>query len=139
MKMQPAVVDQRKVTSERLQEPEGEGKEGPCHMFSLCTSHQLVQAESRSAGGMYEGSVESSSLSCDMYAGRLFLHEAPWSATSWKDPEVQELLSRKEVRIVAGPMCRWVMMSTDKRGSMLREKGNRMDDELRSPRCAIGG
>ena len=60
-------------------------------------------------------------VSCEMYrkqydAGRWFLHEAPWSATSWKDPEVQELLSRKGVRIVRGPMCRWGMVSTDKRG-----------------------
>ena len=59
--------------------------------------------------------------SCSFYrkqlkAGRLFLHEAPWNATSWKDPEVKELTDRSDTYLVRGPMCRWEMMATDRRG-----------------------
>ena len=48
-------------------------------------------------------------------AGRFFLHEAPWSAASWKDPEVRDLSERPDVYTVRGPMCRWVV-ATDRRG-----------------------
>ena len=51
-----------------------------------------------------------------LQAGRFFLHEAPWSATSWKDPEVRELTERSDVYTVQGPMCRWAMVATDRRG-----------------------
>ena len=59
--------------------------------------------------------------SCSFYrkqlkAGCLFLHEAPWNATSWKDPEVKELTDRPDTYLVRGPMCRWEMMATDRRG-----------------------
>ena len=49
-------------------------------------------------------------------AGRFFLREAPWSATSWKDPEVRDLSERPDVYTVRGPMCRWAMVATDRRG-----------------------
>ena len=59
--------------------------------------------------------------SCSFYrkqlkAGRLFLHEAPWNATSWKDPEVKELADRPDTYLVRGTMCRWEMMATDRCG-----------------------
>ena len=41
---------------------------------------------------------------------------APWSATSWKDPEVKELFDREDVYLVRGPMCRWSRESTARRG-----------------------
>ena len=44
------------------------------------------------------------------------MHEAPWNATSWKDPEVKELTDRPDTYLVRGPMCRWEMMATDRRG-----------------------
>ena len=54
-------------------------------------------------------------VSCDAYQrqldrGKLFLHEAPDSADSWKEPCVQTLLNKDGVFQVRGPMCRWGMM-----------------------------
>ena len=67
-----------------------------------------------------EKALEHLHNSCRVYrkqldAGRLFLHEAPWNATSWKDPEVKELTDRPDTYLVRGPMCRWEM-ATDRRG-----------------------
>ena len=40
---------------------------------------------------------------------RFFLHEHPWGATSWSEPEVQKLMNDERVYVVKGPMCRWKM------------------------------
>ena len=48
--------------------------------------------------------------------GPKFLHEAPWAATSWKDEKVEALAEEDGVFVVKGPMCRWQMMATDRRG-----------------------
>ena len=58
---------------------------------------------------------------CDAYevqlnAGRYFLHEAPWSASSWNDERVERIASRDDVYTVRGPMCKWGMQATDRRG-----------------------
>ena len=47
---------------------------------------------------------------------RRFLHEAPWAATGWKDKKIEALAKEDGVFVVKGPMCRWQMMATDKRG-----------------------
>ena len=93
----------------------------PCHMFSLLQNISWYKLSPEVRERRMKEALNHLHVSCEMYrkqydAGRWFLHEAPWSATSWKDPEVQELLSREGVRVVRGPMCRWGMMSTDKRG-----------------------
>ena len=38
-----------------------------------------------------------------------FRHEHPYSATSWKTPEVQEILGMEGVRTVRGDMCAFGM------------------------------
>ena len=48
--------------------------------------------------------------------GRYFLHEAPWTAKSWEEPEIQALVNDPRCFKVKGPMCRWDMWATDKRG-----------------------
>ncbi len=49
-------------------------------------------------------------------AGRYFLHEHPDSAESWKDGEMMNLMDVEGVYVVKGPMCRWEMQATDRRG-----------------------
>ena len=43
-------------------------------------------------------------------------NEAPWGATSWKDERVEAISSRDDVYVVRGPMCKWGMTATDRRG-----------------------
>ena len=47
--------------------------------------------------------------------GRHFLHEHPVHASSWRMPEVRELMNDGKVHLVQGPMCRWRMTATDDR------------------------
>ncbi len=47
--------------------------------------------------------------------GRIFLHEHPWSASSWSEPEIVALSERPDVYVVKGPMCRWEMTATDRK------------------------
>ena len=42
--------------------------------------------------------------------GRYFLHEHPWSASSWQDEYVKEVMNMDGVQVVKGPMCKWDMM-----------------------------
>ena len=60
-------------------------------------------------------------VSCKAYTkqmdeGRLFLHEHPKGAESWKEPEMQTLMNDPRTFVVQGPMCRWKMMSQDSQG-----------------------
>ena len=49
--------------------------------------------------------------------GRWLLHEHPNSASSWKLPEVQELMNDLGIQKTAGHMCRYGMQSMDEHGS----------------------
>ena len=40
-----------------------------------------------------------------MDQGRYFLHEHPWSASSWKEPCIQSLVQDPRVNVVKGDMC----------------------------------
>ncbi|CAK0859186.1 unnamed protein product [Prorocentrum cordatum] len=51
-------------------------------------------------------------------AGKLCLHEAPWSASSWHRPSVQEVIQLAGVFLVHGHMCRWHMQATDSNGKL---------------------
>ena len=48
--------------------------------------------------------------------GRLFLHEHPWSAASWKEPEMAALAADPRCIVVRGAMCAWGMMAHDDEG-----------------------
>ena len=49
--------------------------------------------------------------------GRWFLHEHPWSATSWQDEKVVEVASMPGVIIVQGDMCAWGLEAEDQKGT----------------------
>ena len=48
--------------------------------------------------------------------GRKFLHEHPWSASSWSRPSVREVLKLPGVRLERGDQCRFGASSVDKDG-----------------------
>lgn len=48
-----------------------------------------------------------------MQRGRYFLHEHPWTASSWNEDVVKELREDPRVYVVKGPMCRWRMKPKD--------------------------
>ena len=48
--------------------------------------------------------------------GRWFLHEHPWSATSWQDKRVMEVASLPGVFIARGEMCVWGLKAADPDG-----------------------
>lgn len=39
--------------------------------------------------------------------GGYFLHERPKESTSWQEPEVQEMVERKDTYLVQSPMCKF--------------------------------
>ena len=93
----------------------------PCHMFSVLQNISWHKISPGIRNKRMNEALHYLHTSCELYkkqyeAGRWFLHEAPWGAASWKDPEIQELASRPGVQKVRGPMCRWEMSATDKRG-----------------------
>ena len=49
-------------------------------------------------------------------AGRLFIHEHPWSAKSWDEPAMRELCEEIGVIKVRGDMCRFGMKQTNREG-----------------------
>eukprot|EP00959_Pyramimonas_sp_CCMP1952_P163998 3428733-Pyramimonas_sp.AAC.1 len=66
-------------------------------------------------------------------AGKLYLHEAPWSASSWHRPSVQEVMQLAGAFLVHGPMCRWHMRATDSNGQLgfvPQETGSLTSSEL---------
>ena len=48
--------------------------------------------------------------------GRFFLQEHPWSAASWKEPEMAALASDPRCYVVRGAVCAWGMKSVDDDG-----------------------
>ena len=93
----------------------------PCDQFSQLQNINKYRVSPDKRREKMDRAVAHLNTACRFYrkqlqAGRFFLHEAPWSATSWKDPEVRELTERPDVYTVRGPMCRWAMVATDRRG-----------------------
>ena len=93
----------------------------PCDQFSHLQNINKYRVSPDQRKIRMDKALEHLLNSCSFYrkqlkAGRLFLHEAPWNATSWKDPEVKALTDRPDTYLVRGPMCRWEMMATDRRG-----------------------
>ena len=93
----------------------------PCHMFSVLQNISWRKISPEIRNKRMDEALHHLHTSCDLYrkqydAGRWFRHEAPWGAASWKDPEIQELAAGPGVWKVRGPMCRWEMSATDKRG-----------------------
>ncbi|CAK0796647.1 unnamed protein product [Prorocentrum cordatum] len=49
---------------------------------------------------------------------RWFLHERPWSASSWSDPDAAALASEPGVYVVRGDMCSWDLRAENENGEM---------------------
>ena len=61
--------------------------------------------------------------------GRYFLHEAPWAATSWKDPKVVELARSSHGQRADVQMGNASNRPQRVARNRLCEKGDRLDDE----------
>ena len=71
----------------------------PCDQFSQLQNINKYRVSPDKRREKMDRAVAHLNAACRFYrtqlqAGRFFLHEAPWSATSWKDPEVRELTER---------------------------------------------
>ena len=93
----------------------------PCHMFSQLQNLNWRNMAPDVRKKKMDEAVHHLHTSVELYvkqhrSGRKFLHEAPWAATNWKDEKVEALANEDGVFVVKGPMCRWQMMATDRRG-----------------------
>ena len=52
-----------------------------------------------------------------MNAGRYWLHEHPWGATSWQIPEMDELLHDPRVQVAYADQCQFGLTSKIRAGS----------------------
>ena len=94
---------------------------------SPCTYHSAARTRSNSRRDPLVVKAEVAeadalnATSCAFYekqlaCGRLFLHEAPHSALSWKVKEMMALSGKDGVYRVTGPMCRWKLAQRDEEG-----------------------
>jgi hypothetical protein len=92
-----------------------------------CTYHSAARTRSNSLRDLLVVKAEVAeadaliATSCEFYekqlaCGRLFLHEAPHSALSWKVKEMVNLSGRDGVFRVTGPMWRWKLVQRDEEG-----------------------
>lgn len=93
----------------------------PCEAFSPLLRISKGKRDPAAVAAQKEKGLKMFRVACRNYRmqydrGRYFLHEHPWPAESWNEPEMQELLTLPGVRKVKGPMCRWDMRAEDKRG-----------------------
>ena len=93
----------------------------PCHLFSKLQAISWNKIPPEIREKRLKEALHHLHTSCDVYEkqiqqGRYFLHEAPWGATSWKDERVERISSRGDVYVVRGPMCKWGLTATDRRG-----------------------
>ncbi|CAK9049785.1 Retrovirus-related Pol polyprotein from transposon TNT 1-94 [Includes: Protease [Durusdinium trenchii] len=102
----------------------------PCGSFSplqnLSKSKRTPEENERiRQEGLTHLRVACKSYLKQMNEGRIFLHEHPKGASSWKEPEVQMLINDPRVILVEGPMCRWGMKATDQQGEGFVRKETR--------------
>jgi len=93
----------------------------PCNLFSRLQYISWYKLPPEVREKRMKEALHHLHTACDAYevqlnAGRYFLHEAPWSASSWNDERVERIASRDDVYTVRGPMCKWGMQATDRRG-----------------------
>ena len=93
-----------------------------CTAFSQIMALNWDKMAPEERGKMIHEGVEHLKFVCSMYKwqhrdGRLFLHEHPWGAWSWKLECVQDLLNSCGVRSVRSDMCRFNMTSVDVDGT----------------------
>ena len=90
----------------------------------MCTMFSTLQALTRWTPvkeEMYQQSVAHMEWTCRLYekqieAGRIFLHEQPAGATSWKLGCVKRLASRDDVYLVTADQCMYGQVARDRKG-----------------------
>ena len=95
----------------------------PCTTFSPLRritnkkrSKEMVRHEEEVGRLRLTRALECCKLQASM--GGYFLHEHPKGSSSWKLPEVQELVEREGMYLVQSPMCRFGMKMKDMNGNM---------------------
>ncbi|CAK0821340.1 unnamed protein product, partial [Prorocentrum cordatum] len=93
----------------------------PCEKFSLLRGLSAKFRTDEQEAAEMEEARHHLKVAVDTYwrqlrkPGRYFLHEHPWSARSWNEDIVKELVAHPGVFTVKGPMCRWGMKLTNPR------------------------
>ncbi|CAK0880049.1 unnamed protein product, partial [Prorocentrum cordatum] len=93
----------------------------PCEKFSLLRGLSAKFRTDEQEAAEMEEARHHLKVAVDAYwrqlrkPGRYFLHEHPWSARSWNEDIVRELVAHPGVFTVKGPMCRWGMKLTNPR------------------------
>ncbi|CAK0826208.1 unnamed protein product, partial [Prorocentrum cordatum] len=93
----------------------------PCEKFSLLRGLSAKFRTDEQGAAEMEEARHHLKVAVDAYwrqlrkPGRYFLHEHPWSARSWNEDIVKELVAHPGVFTVKGPMCRWGMKLTNPR------------------------
>ncbi|CAK0813925.1 unnamed protein product [Prorocentrum cordatum] len=93
----------------------------PCEKFSLLRGLSAKFRTDEQEAAEMEEARHHLKVAVDAYwrqlrkPGRYFLHEHPWSARSWNEDIVKELVAHPGVFTVKGPMCRWGMKLTNPR------------------------
>ncbi|CAK0888487.1 unnamed protein product [Prorocentrum cordatum] len=93
----------------------------PCEKFSLLRGLSAKFRTDEQEAAEMEEARHHLKVAVDAYwrqlrkPGRYFLHEHPWSARSWDEDIIKELVAHPGVFTVKGPMCRWGMKLTNPR------------------------
>ncbi|CAK0809617.1 unnamed protein product, partial [Prorocentrum cordatum] len=93
----------------------------PCEKFSLLRGLSAKFRTDEQEAAEMEEARHHLKVAVDAYwrqlrkPGRYFLHEHPWSARSWNEDIVKELVAHPGVFTVKGPVCRWGMKLTNPR------------------------
>ena len=90
----------------------------PCGPFSILMTLQQYNRDPEKDRQRLEWGGTLLNVACQGYRrqcdnGRYFLHEAPSSASSWKEDCIMKLMALPGVVRVDGPMCRWGMHQHD--------------------------
>ena len=93
----------------------------PCCAFSPLQNLSKDKRSAEDSERIREEGLRHLRVACKNYwkqhrAGRLFLHEHPKGASSWKEPEVLSMINEEWIFLVEGPMCRWGMVAEDNQG-----------------------
>ena len=84
----------------------------PCTEFSQLQALNKNKRDPETMQASYEEAKKHLWVACKSYKrqmarGRYFLHEHPHGASSWHEPEVEDILRKEGVLRVTGDMCRW--------------------------------
>ena len=93
----------------------------PCHFFSPLLNLSKDKRTPEQNEEIHREGREHLLTALESYKdqkrrGRIFLHEHPKNASSWKEPEMEEFCNEPGNFLVTGPMCTWHMTSEDNQG-----------------------